>query len=108
METFSREFLQGLPEQDKQERIDAEIRMFIPHLKAAAAGGDRSYMYTPSMQRINSPPWPLRPSQIITNEELATGIQRRFPDCVVSYQETWVDTAANTRQLKKGILIDWS
>lgn len=108
MQTFTRDFLQGLPEQDKQERIDAEIRRFIHHLKAAATGGDRSYLHTPSASLNNPYNHPISPLSTITKEELVVGIQRRFPDCVVSYQETWIETAANTRQLQKGILIDWS
>ena len=107
METFTRDFLQGLPEQNKQERIDTEIARFIHHLKAAATLGERSYFHTPSIS-LNSPYGMKPPLQAISNEELVAGIQLRFPDCLVSYQENWVETAANTRQLQKGILIDWS
>jgi hypothetical protein len=43
-----------------------------------------------------------------TKEELIEGCKERLPGCSISYQETWVETGKDTKQLKKGILIDWS
>ena len=58
--------------------------------------GKTQYIYT------QNPPYSL------TYEDLIAGFQRKFPDCDVSYQETWVDVTATNRVLKKGIVIDWS
>ena len=104
--TFSRSFLQGLPEQRKQQHIDLLIREFIHDLQNAAAEGKTSYMYSPrdlkeiGIRLLNKPP--------ITNDELVSAFKKKFPDCDVSYQETWVNVSLNKKILKKGIIIDWS
>lgn len=108
-QTFSREFLQGLPEQRRQEakkqQIDTIIRGFVGELQHAAANGKTSYMYNLNNRRSMM----MTGEQIVAaNEDLIIAFQNKFPGCNVSYQETWVDTSANTRVLTKGILIDWS
>jgi hypothetical protein len=44
----------------------------------------------------------------IPKEELLPLFQEKFPDCVVTLQEIWIETYSNTKTLKSGILIDWS
>jgi len=137
-ETFSRSFLQGIPEQCKQSRIDQIIYQFINELKNAAAMGKTSYMYQPPHDLIQTGPAirinvSLNPPAlgktflssasgaaginslsntphlpVITIDDLVSAFQKKFPDCNVSYQETWVDIDSNNRSLKKGIIIDWS
>jgi hypothetical protein len=48
------------------------------------------------------------PIPAFTNEELIAAIEKKYPDCKVTYEENWVDTNINNRTLKKGIMIDWS
>jgi hypothetical protein len=48
------------------------------------------------------------PALPITTDDLVAAFQLRFPDCLVSYKEAWVDSNANTKILTKGIMIDWS
>lgn len=103
-ETFSRSYLQGLPEQQKRQHIETFVQEVIGAVQSEATLGKTSYMYDPAPQRgfsnhIHLP---------ITNDDLVVAIQRKFPDCSVSYQEIWVDAKANTKVLKKGIVIDWS
>uniref|UniRef100_A0A6C0L7D4 Uncharacterized protein n=1 Tax=viral metagenome TaxID=1070528 RepID=A0A6C0L7D4_9ZZZZ len=136
-QTFSRSVLQGIPEQRKQQDIDGLIERFIHELLHAAAMGKTSYMYQPPHDliqtghaiRINvssNPPalgktflsspssatgmnsLSNTPLPVITIDDLVSAFQKKFPDCDVSYQETWVDIDSNNRSLKKGILIDWS
>lgn len=105
--TFTREYLQGVPEQRKQQHIDAIVGQFQGELVATAASGKTSYMYCrPDIRgHVNS----CNPNQLnLTDEELILGFQTRFPGCKVSYEESWVDTGRDTRTLKKGIVIDWS
>lgn len=45
---------------------------------------------------------------LITVDELIIAFKQMFPDCVVKFQETWVDTIVNSKIMKRGILIDWS
>jgi hypothetical protein len=108
LQTFSREYLQGLPEQARQQakkqEIDNIIRGFLGELQGAALKGHTSYMYNPTNRRPMMHSGPI----VATNEDLIVAFQNKFPGCNVSYQEAWIDTSANTRVLTKGILIDWS
>jgi hypothetical protein len=111
-ETFSRSFLQGIPEQCKQSRIDQIIYQFINELKNAAAMGKTSYMYNvDNCRELNKHLFPggaNQTSPVITIDDLVSAFQKKFPDCNVSYKETWVDVDSKTMSLKKGIIIDWS
>ena len=106
-QTFSRSFLQGIPEQRKQEKIDYLINRFVRYLQDDAAEGKTSYMYVYNQIDKNSGLQMMVPLGI-TDEELVSAFSKRFPDCAVSYQEKWVDVARDNRVLKKGIVIDWS
>jgi hypothetical protein len=106
-QTFSRSFLQSAPERAKQVIIENHIiGNFIHDLHRAANAGKTHYMYTHSQARgmVQSHP----PPPTITTDDLIAAFQRKFPDCDVSYQETWVEVDATNRVLKKGIVIDWS
>ena len=105
-QVFSRSFLQGIPEQRKQQFIDRIIQAFIGHLQSAAAEGKTSYMYDINTQRQLIQHWPSLP--LFTTDELVSAFQKKFPDCDISYQETWIEVNSDNRVLKKGILIDWS
>ena len=97
--TLSRSYLQGIPEQRKQQSIDHIIHGFMRELLNVAEAGKTSYMY--SLNAVGQPP-------VITNDDLVSAFQKKFPECDVSYQETWVDDNPHNRVLKKGIVIDWS
>jgi len=113
MQTYSRSFLQGLPEEEKQRRIDMIVNGFFQNLRNAAIAGKTQYIYTPDCRNMSGPIVLAKrtqtpPEPIITNEDLIAAFQRKFPDCDVSYQETWVEVDATNKVLKKGIVIDWS
>jgi hypothetical protein len=102
-QTFSRSFLQAAPEREKQRIIeqrrhytDSIVNGFVNDLQKIAIEGKTRYVYTQN------------PPQTFTHEDLVAAFQRKFPDCDVSYEETWVDVTATNRVLKKGIVIDWS
>ena len=42
------------------------------------------------------------------SDELLAGLREKFPGCTVSVQEDWVETRQGVKELKKGIMIDWS
>jgi hypothetical protein len=105
VQVFSREYLQGLPEQRKQDQIDNIVQSFRQEIINVAAAGKTSYMYVrPDSRKVAHchPPLP-----VLTNEDLIAGFQTRFPGCKVSYEESWVKTATDTQVLKSGIVIDW-
>ena len=115
---YSRFYLRAIPEQLRNQRKEEMKRNFLNKLVSnvtnAASHEKTSYMveeaiyaeYQPSMQRGGA----YYPCQNVslTDQEIIATLKEKFPDCGVSFQETWVDTARNTRTLKKGILIDWS
>jgi hypothetical protein len=111
METvFNRSYLQSLPQKKKQEAIDSIINGFSQELLNHAQTGKTSYMFeTQRLDMHNSrarqqyPPLPQ-----LSLDDLVDRIPQRFPDCVISYRETWTDQNNNTKILKKGIVIDWS
>ena len=108
---FNRSYLQSLPQKKKNEEIDSIINGFSQELLAYAREGKTSYMY--ETQRLdmynNRAQNALGPPIIkLGLDDLADRIKHRFPDCIISYQETWIDQNNNTKILKKGIVIDWS
>jgi hypothetical protein len=110
--TYSRSYLQDLPEKRKQGLMNGLINQFHQPLVNNAAAGKTSYMVEDSVwiihnnSMVNHPSNPPIPK--FTLDEFIAAIEARYPDCKVSYQETWVDVGINNRTLKKGIVIDWS
>ena len=106
--TFSRAYLQSVPEEKKQQLFSQIMSQFHGSLVNIAATGKTSYMVEEAVwhiynrQRSNPPP----PQFII--EELIAAIEKKYPDCKVTYEEMWMDVGINNRTLKKGIVIDWS
>jgi hypothetical protein len=120
----SRSFLQGLPELRKQQEADQIVQRVSPIIQFAAGAGYTSYTYehTPNrpnphaaiqvqggqVQGGNASGNVQSIAPVITDEDLVAAFKRKFPDCAVSYEETWVDVTPQKRILKKGIRIDWS
>jgi hypothetical protein len=106
LQTYSREYLQNIPQQRKEAAVDRIVQEFKGNLFNAAALGKTSYMYTRSNTHRAAQCNP--PEPILTDAELVAGFFARFPGCNIYYEESWVDTTSNTKTLKKGIVIDWS
>lgn len=122
MQTYSREFLQGLPDKRKQAEVDAMIKGFWQTMYLTAENGQTSYFFDMTTMRKITPEPTLKHvvqaraainSQInsqttMTNEEIVMRFQAVFTDCSVRYGEEWVESNASTKILKRGITIDWS
>jgi hypothetical protein len=109
---FTRAYLQGLPEDYKQQIISMQIKPFVDMVRGHALGGKTSLMVFES-EYLGSPfesEYLGSPQQYpkLTREDFLAGFKKIFPDCDVSYQERWHETSATTRVQQKGILIDWS
>jgi len=135
-QTLSRQYLQGLPEAQRRQMIENDVfRLFqqiAQPVQNAALKGETRYLHDMSQwmaqqgellrqhqQRVaqtahfskaeaqllqqKGPAPPEPPS-----DELLAGLKEKFPDCGVSFQEDWVETRQGVKELKKGILIDWS
>ena len=118
MQTYSRGFLLGLPEERKQREFEMIVRSFIIPLKQAAEDDKKSYFFDMTNMRKITPDIinkrcvetfaGISSQTTMTNEEIINRIGKAFPDCSVVYTEDWVETNASTKILKRGITIDWS
>jgi len=102
---ITRAFLQALPEQRKKQSADLTIAPYVTYIQDSAAAGKTSYMFEPDKHRHNN--LTQQPNHL-TADDFVAAFQRKFPDCTVSYQESWVDVNVTNRVLKRGIVIDWS
>jgi len=116
-QTFSRAFLQGVPDQRKQQRIDKFIKGFMRELEQNAAEGKTSYRVSlgnnyagmkPYKATLNMNTGTAIDEPVITNEDYISAFKQRFPGCRITYEEKWIDASSNTKHLTKAILIDWS
>jgi hypothetical protein len=105
METFSREYLQSLPELRRQREIkqhlDNIVNGIASQVYTTAESGKTSYLYpiqrggVPNFFKVNHP----------TNEQILQAIQEKFPDCDVEYIEIKL---TNGKIAEAGYKIDWS
>jgi hypothetical protein len=100
---FTRAYLQGLPEEYKQQHINIRIKPFVDMVRGHASGGKNSLMVFES-EYLGSP----QQYPQLTREDFLAAFKKIYPDCDVSYQERWHETSPTTRVQQKGILIDWS
>lgn len=104
-QTYSREYLQAVPQEVKQKHIDTIVNSFIQRLLNLAASGEKSYTwwrtYVPSSGLIID-------TSMLSDAEIVAGFFERFPGCKIYYEEAWVEAGRDTKTLKKGIVIDWS
>ena len=116
-ETFSRAFLQGIPDQRKQQRIDKFIKGFMRELEQNAAEGKTSYRVSVGNnyagmkyyhQPLNMNAGMALDEPVITTEDYISAFKQKFPGCRITYEEKWIDASSNTKHLTKGIIIDWS
>ena len=107
-ETLSRNYLQDLPEMIRKEAIQQAINQITGRVASEvytnARQGKKTYMYDPTNQPFGFN----QNQQAITNEDLVAAFQKKFPGCNVAYKEDWIETRQGVKELKKGILIDWS
>ena len=106
-QTFTRSYLQGLPEMEKQRYLDCHLEQVIQTIRHKAIEGKTSYTYVPDWVPLR---YGLEKGQnfTYTTDDYIRAFKGRLPDCDVSYQEKWVDVSPMNRILQKGIVIDWS
>jgi hypothetical protein len=105
--TYSRDYLQAIPQQRKEQAVDSIVQTILSEIHAAAAVGGTSYRYVrpPKDGRV---PAHRHPELVLTDADIIAGFFARFPGCKIYYEEAWVDSGRDTKTLKKGIVIDWS
>ena len=96
LQTYSREYLQAMPQQKKEKLIDRIIQGFLHEIQTAAELGITSYRYIRS--------YPLD----LSDADIVAGFFTRFPGCKVYYEDILVEKGGHTHILKNTIVIDWS
>ena len=49
-----------------------------------------------------------QPRVVPSPQQWEAAFQRLFPDCDITYVEDWIETSPGTKELKKGVRVDWS
>jgi len=108
-QTFSREYLQGLPEEIKRNIITHVINSIVSEVKRSAIMGETSHIVEKiRITNLLKPSLSSNPKINISINDIITEMQKKFPDCIVLYEETWVNVTPSNRVLTERILIDWS
>lgn len=104
-QTYSRSHLQTLSGRPKRDAIKYYIEGEITdNLLKAARQGKTSYFHIEDTSMTYN-----RIYQVtLSREDMLDALHVKFPECTISYQENWVDTKVGVRELKKGVMIDWS
>lgn len=105
-ETFTRAYLNGLPEENRKSLIDTFI--IKPHIfpiKKAAIDGMKTYVYYEDNHIDNRNLKELGP---ITQEDIIDGFKRVFPDCNISYKIAVTEHIPGLKISQGAIIIDWS
>lgn len=103
--TYSRDYLQSIPQKKKEEQVDAIVQGFLRDIHTTALNGGTSYRYVKpdDYSLIMSEPG----APALTDSEIVAGFFLRFPGCKVYYEDIIVENS-NRKTLKKSIVIDWS
>ena len=108
---FTRSFLQAIPEQLKQKRIEHQIEGIIRGVREQAGNGKTSYTIDGSINNKKC----LSFDPTITLDEYILAIQKKFPDCGVSIKEILQDIRIHSKEshpfiemTTMVIVIDWS
>jgi len=115
---YNRESLQNISKENKRSEANRIVNRFIEQLILESSFGKTSYFF--ELSKYEPPSTVVIQKNMIRSEinprnqctspidELIPYFQERFPDCKITYQEIWFDTTPTTKELKKGIVIDWS
>jgi hypothetical protein len=124
--TYSREYLQAMPEKRKRDMIESYITNNITNAIITAAGENKtSYLFQITNESlINTSAVKVRNAEAnnylgqyfrgmnVTIEDFILAFQKKFPDCKVAFVEKWIETPISLTEkknvLKSGIEIDWS
>jgi hypothetical protein len=106
MEPISRKYLQNLPIQKRKEFVQQRCDLYFHSIQTHAASGVTYCLIAPDMSPTGTQTtWMKTPPSV---EEIIEYLKEKFPDSTVSYEEQWRDIGPGRRELKKGILVDWS
>ena len=98
---MTRAYLQGLPDEYKQQIISMRIKPFVDMVRGHASAGKTSLLVFEHEYLRDPKQYPE-----LTCDDFIAAFKKIFPDCDVSYQEKRQGASPGVQQ--KGILIDWS
>ena len=98
-------------EEQQQRQLQQQYQKEVQQLSLLG----RNAQISPKEKLFNAQMQAYRQGQLIVSqiaegpsEELLAALREKFYGCGVSLQEEWVETRQGVKELKKGILIDWS
>jgi hypothetical protein len=109
-QTYTREYLLSLPTQARKQYMLQIVEQYVQNIVAAARSGKTSLMISladnsnKAIAHYIAHPWQVYP----TVEEIRETLLEKFPECKITYEEKWVETAPGKKELKKGLEVDWS
>ena len=103
---FSRDYLKKLHAEHKKNHVHNLIAGIIQHVRNASSSGKTSYVVdmTDYSAQHNAnhmrpydryPPMPVYTPLVISQAEIVSVFEEKFPGCTIKYEETTVDVSAN-------------
>lgn len=113
MQKFSRKELQEYKDVMIRKRAHWVVAEHYRNILQSAEYGSNAYLVSLNTEnKTTCLPMGVNPLPEPTTEDILSAFKEIFPDCSVTYNESWVDQPPmrnqQTRVLKKSILIDWS
>ena len=107
---YSREFLRGYQDQFRRQMVDQHISQWVGDILTAAQTGALEWScnmahWRNKLERFARMTHP--PQYVPTNEDIAEGLLRKFPDCDVTISEVWVDIRPGARELQTRVTVSW-
>jgi hypothetical protein len=108
-QTYNRSYLRALPNRMRKEALERITQRYVNQIIENAQDGKTStfinlenkpsFVAYKELRPYESPP---------TNDEVRETLLEKFPDCTITYEEKWIDISPGKRELKKGLVVDWS
>ncbi len=109
MPSFPADYLRNLPIQKRKEYVQSSCEQYTQIILQHAACGNTNILIDQNNNQkkglISNSQWMNTPP---STDEIIEYLKEKFPDSKIQYEEQWHDVAPGRRELKKGILVDWS
>jgi hypothetical protein len=113
---YSREYLTNLPIEMRKQYVEQQCQEKIHAILAEARQGKTGTLVsipeppagkrgTVMYSQNQGTPWCSTPP---SKDEMVAFLKETFPDCKITYEEKWIETSPGKKELKKGILVDWT
>jgi hypothetical protein len=108
MQPISRADLLAIPAKRRWDAICSYVDHNVTqNVRQAATLGKTCYMFVvPPKHKSMASTYP--PPYEVTPDDIVEGLRAKFPDCKIDFAEEIVETRPGVREIRSGIMIDWS